>query len=275
MQLKHFLPQNEILRRHVNHYHIANYEERQLRNDVVIYPNYLTNISLQDNFESRLADGVFTFREYSPRKLNINILGRFTKPLIARIKGKIKSLSVVFNPGGISFFTDKSFDELVPAIHGEFHEWDEKETELQELLYINDIQELTGKLDAILLSFYRPFQNDILFETLSMLHNNFAEHSVEEIARTVGVNRKTLLRQFKKHIGISISDYRRILRFREAISLYQHNENLTKLAYEVFFCDQSHFIKDFQKLAGETPKKVFKEAGFVSETPFFLKITDS
>lgn len=273
MQLIHFLPKNELLKKHVKYYHITNYEEKYLKKDVVIYPHYFTNISIQDNFHTKFTKNEFTYQEYLPRKLNFYILGRFTKPLLAKVEGRIKALSIVFEPLGINYFCDKSLDLLVPDTHNFFFEWDEKKEEFQKLLYYTDFERLIDDLEEILLYFYRPYSNQLLNETLSLLHQNYADNNVDELEKTLCVNRKTLLRQFKKHIGISITEYRRILRFRETISLHPNNENLTRLAYESCFCDQSHFIKDFQKLTGETPKKVFREAGCINNTPFFLKVT--
>lgn len=274
VKLQHFLPVNKIIRKHVECYHFLNFEEKHLKQEVIIYPHYLNTVSFQDNFSSDFSNSQFTYQEYEDRKINFNVLGRFTKPLTAKVDGRIKALSVVFKPTGINFFCDKTFDEIVPQIHAKFPFWNDRADELTGLLYCSDVGEITTKLENILLSFYRPFQNEILSETLRLLHGNYADYNVEELARTLKVNRKTLLRLFAKHIGVSITDYRRILRFREAIKLHAGaDRNLTRLAYESCFCDQSHFIKDFHKLAGENPKKVFKEAGFVKDTPFFLKIT--
>jgi AraC-like DNA-binding protein len=200
-------------------------------------------------------------------------LGRFTTPLLAKVNGRIKALTIVFEPLGLNYFCDQNLEELVPDIHAKFNGWQDIELELHKLLYCYDFEELIGQLEYVLLKQYRPFQNEILTDTLALLHQNYAENNVDQLEKVLGVNRKSLQRLFNKHIGVSITDYRRILRFREAISLHPNNENLTRLAYESCFCDQSHFIKDFQKLTGETPKKVFREAGFVNETPFFLKIS--
>lgn len=273
MQLIHFLPKNEVLQKHIEHYHTLNYEEKNIKQEVFLYPHYLHHLFLQDRFSTTFSDNKLTYQEYFPRKMHFNILGRFTKPILANLNGQIKALTIVFKPAGINFFCDKTLDELAPDIHAEFHEWNSHADELRELLYCQNIDELTDKLETVLLSLYRPFDNELLFATLSLLHSDFTKYNVEEIARQLKVNRKTLLRLFKKHIGLSITDYRRILRFREALKNYPMTPNLTKLAYECFFCDQSHFIKDFQKLTGESPKKVFDEAGFIENTPFFLKVS--
>ncbi len=273
MQILHFYPKNELLRRHIQYFYISNYEEKFVKKNFVMYPTIFNNVAIQDNFVATLSNNQLTFREYEPRKLNLNALNRFKKPLTAIVDGVTKVLSVVFKPGGINFFCDKPLSEIVPNIHSQFYEWDDKSAELNELLYCFDVERLGDKLEKILLSIYREYENEVLFDALELLHQDYVQFNVDELERTLQVNRRTLLRQFKKHIGVSVTDYRRILRFREAISLQPTNENLTRLAYETFFCDQSHFIKDFQKLAGATPKKVFNEAGYFEQTPFFLKVS--
>ena len=272
MELKHFFPDNELLGKHIECYHLSNYEEERIKLEVLIYPHYLHTVSLQNNLSTVFSRNQFTFQEQENKKPTLSILGRFTKPILCKVDGRGKALTIVFKPTGINFFCDKSFDVIVPDGFNVFPFWNDKADELEELLYLRDISEITEKLENILLSFYRPFQNEILFETLSLLHSNYAEYNVKEIEQTLGVNRKTLLRQFKKHIGVSITDYRRILRFRDAIKLHSAtDENLTKLAYETCFSDQSHFIKDMQKLTGDNPKKFFKEVCSAKDDPFVLK----
>lgn len=234
MQLIHFQPQNKLLRQHIQYFYISNYEEKPVRKTFVMYPMINNSVSIQDNFFSTLSNYQFNFLEYEPRKLNLNTLNRFTKPLTAKVDGVTKVLSIVFKPGGFNFFCDKPLGEIVPSIHAQFYEWDDKSAELNELLYCFDIELLREKLEKILLSMYRDYENEVLFDALGLLHQDYTQFNVEELEKTLRVNRKTLLRQFKKHIGVSITDYRRILRFREAISLQPNNENLTRLAYETF-----------------------------------------
>lgn len=274
MKFIHFPPENEILKKHIEYYRIFNYEENEIKQTVFIYPHYVNTLSLQNNFLSVFNGNEFTFQFLKNKKPSIGIIGGFTKPLFGEMNGRIKALSIVFKPTGINFFCDKSFDVIVSNGFNYFPYWDERIIELEELLYCYDTSEITKKLDAILLSFYRPFKNDILFETLSLLHDNYADYTVSKLEETLKVNRKTLLRQFKKHIGFSVTDYRRVLRFRDVIDRHSAmDENLTRLAYETCFSDQSHFIKDVRKLTGDNPKKLFKEAGYVKGTSVFLKVS--
>lgn len=273
MQLIDFFPNDELIRKHVAYYRLFNYEENYIKQTIFLYPHYLTTLALQNRYLNVFSGNEFSFRELKVRKPYLGFCGGFTKPIYGEMNGRIKALSIIFKPAGSSFFCDKPFGEIVPHGFNYFPLWDEKLDELEELLYCSDTSEITEKLDTILLSLYRPFENVVLFESLSLLHDNYADYTVGKLERTLGINRKTLSRCFKKHTGFSITDYRRVLRFREVINRHSAtpDENLTRLAYETCFSDQSHFIKDFRKLTGDNPQKLFKEAGFVGESAVFLK----
>lgn len=72
---------------------------------------------------------------------------------------------------------------------------------------------------------------------------------------------KTFQRHFTKHIGCSPIDYRRIIRFRNAIEAKLNAKELksiTDITFENNYFDQSHFIKEFKRLTTHNPKEFFK-----------------
>lgn len=272
MNIKAFLPENEKIQEHVAYYFIFNFEEQHISKTYFNYPGTHNLVTICNNFSTELIEGNLMINEIEEKKFRIDITGRFTKAIPCKINGKIKGITIVFKPLGINHFCEKSFTQILPETHSDFPYWKNEATALEALLNSSDIKEIGRKLDAILLSFFRPFENKIVSDTLRLLHEDFTNNNVTKIEQTLHVNRKMLLRQFKKHLGVSITDYRRILRFREAILLLPaNNENLTQLAYESHFSDQSHFIKDIQKLAGESPGNLFKQSDLVKGTPFFIK----
>lgn len=273
MNVKAFLPVNEVIQKHVRHYFIFNFEKQYLEKEYFNYPGTHNMVTICNNFTTELKDGRLLIHEIPEKQFRVDITGRFTQAIPCKVTGRIKGITIVFNPLGLSHFCGKVFREIVPHIHNDFPFWNDKAAELEALLDYTDTAEIGQQLDSILLSYYRPFQNQIVLDALALLHADFSNNNVEEIEKALQINRKMLLRQFKKHIGISITDYRRILRFREAVKLLPaNNESLTQLAYEAHFSDQSHFIKDIQKLTGENPKGLFRQSEFVKDTPFFIKM---
>jgi AraC family transcriptional regulator len=81
-----------------------------------------------------------------------------------------------------------------------------------------------------------------------------AAPSVEELAAIAGVHPTHLLRTFRRHHGVTISNYvrqRRIERARAAVA--KGELPLSAIAIGAGFADQSHFTRVFRQAFGETP----------------------
>lgn len=78
-----------------------------------------------------------------------------------------------------------------------------------------------------------------------------------ELAQVVGISTRQLERRFLIRYGVSLRDYRRIIRFSAALSelMYGSAEHgsLAQIAMGAQYVDQSHFTKDFRQFVGDTP----------------------
>ena len=79
------------------------------------------------------------------------------------------------------------------------------------------------------------------------------------------ISRRWLERQFASQIGFSPKEYARITRFKAIVgqfmtfsSLDSSKVSFSKLINDYGYYDQSHFIRDFQEYAGQTPSQFFK-----------------
>lgn len=78
--------------------------------------------------------------------------------------------------------------------------------------------------------------------------------SVEFLAQEVGLSRSQLHRRLKDMTGVSVSDFIRNTRLRQAADLLKkENMSVSQIAYAVGFTSQSHFSTMFKKLYGMTP----------------------
>jgi AraC-like DNA-binding protein len=87
------------------------------------------------------------------------------------------------------------------------------------------------------------------------LEDTFADGvRVRELAAHAEVHPVYLARQFRRHMGCSVTDYRRLLKARAAAqSLTSSNESFAAAATEFGFADQSHFGRVFKSVTGLTP----------------------
>ncbi len=79
--------------------------------------------------------------------------------------------------------------------------------------------------------------------------------SLREIAKPMNANPYTLLRNFKVATGITPHAYRLNFRIERAKKLLQKGVDVSQVALECGFYDQSHLHRHFKALTAVTPKK--------------------
>jgi AraC-like DNA-binding protein len=91
-----------------------------------------------------------------------------------------------------------------------------------------------------------------------LIETNFLESiSISKLANEFNIHPVHLGRSFKSCFGIDIKSYQHQLRIHYCLSnLILKKQNLTQLAYEAGYSDQSHFTREFKKSTDMTPKKI-------------------
>ncbi|PAB59481.1 helix-turn-helix domain-containing protein [Anaeromicrobium sediminis] len=122
----------------------------------------------------------------------------------------------------------------------------------EELINILDFNLLLGKE-----------KNSILNE----FNRSMDKLNIKEFCNLYGVNERRLERLFNKHVGVSPKEYHKISRFQYILKmlLEQDYEDLTSLAYEGRYYDQTHFVKEFKSYTGTSPSNFIKEKKSVKE----------
>jgi AraC family transcriptional regulator len=81
-----------------------------------------------------------------------------------------------------------------------------------------------------------------------------SEHRLCDLASLAGVHRVHLVREFRKHYGVTIGQHIRKRRIAHACELLARSDLLLReIARVCRFVDQSHFSRQFKKLSGLTP----------------------
>lgn len=86
---------------------------------------------------------------------------------------------------------------------------------------------------------------------------------IKNIACQTGYSHKHLVALFEKYVGVSPKSFLRILRFQKAVREMENTgkADLTRLALDCGYYDQSHFISDFKTFSGYTPLVYSKMRG--------------
>ncbi len=85
--------------------------------------------------------------------------------------------------------------------------------------------------------------------------------SNNELARMMNVSVKTAETKFKMEFGKTMHQYMLEFKIREAMSYFDRFEDISikEVAYNLGFCDEYHFSKQFLKHTGYSPSKYKKE----------------
>lgn len=100
--------------------------------------------------------------------------------------------------------------------------------------------------------------NTISF-SITAIVNDFHSGSVKTLADINCLSLRQFERQFKKLSGFSPRSFLRIMRFNSVLNKDYQHKSLTEIGIECGYYDQSHFIHDFRKFSGISPKKYFKK----------------
>ncbi len=75
------------------------------------------------------------------------------------------------------------------------------------------------------------------------------------LSKELDIHPVHLSRDFSKYFNCNLGDYLRKLKIEKSYALLSNKQfNLTEIAFECGFADQSHFIRSFKSLSGLSPK---------------------
>ena len=82
-------------------------------------------------------------------------------------------------------------------------------------------------------------------------------HILRDVQKDIRVTERTLQRMFEKNIGVSPNQFRKILQFNRAFQQLNNRQfqNLSDIAYDNGYTDQSHYIRAFKEFTNITPKE--------------------
>ena len=99
-----------------------------------------------------------------------------------------------------------------------------------------------------------------VMEALSYIDTHYSERIVaQELARSLGVCRTTLMTVFRKHTGTTLSEYVMRVRVKAAIRLMRVGETQERVAERVGFCNGGGLNRAFRHCYGMTPRQYMRQ----------------
>ena len=142
-----------------------------------------------------------------------------------------------------------------------------KNSVLQErLLNAKTLADKLFLLDDYIIALTKKAKNgteNIMYATEIISQNPFG-NVLSRVQKELYVTERTFQRLFEKNIGVSPNLFRRISQFNKAFQQLNNRqfENLSDLAFENGYADQSHYIKAFKEFTSITPTDYLSVSNF-------------
>jgi len=180
------------------------------------------------------------------------------------IPGKVSLFSIVFEPHGLMRFFDFSpadlYDRNTPLSLLNKKACSEIEEKLNEAVSFTDKVMVAEKF---LNNRFQINKERYAFKRIKYctqrIENSKAIISIDLLASEAFLSRRQFERIFSEYVGSSPKQFLRTVRFQHALFWRSRdpNNNLTALAYDCGYYDQSHMSNEFRQLSGMSPKEFF------------------
>jgi AraC-like DNA-binding protein len=171
--------------------------------------------------------------------------------------GQVNIISVVFRPIGVRAFFRLPVDSLsgLRLTPGDMEDRELRELE-RRIAGTEDDGLCIALIETFLFKrFTQPAEHNIKRIESAIRLINAGRDDSAQLADAACLSTKQFARVFTEYVGTHPKEFSRIIRFQRALYLLEHGfqSNLTALAGECGYFDQSHMIKDFKALSGYTP----------------------
>ncbi|MEM1328752.1 MAG: helix-turn-helix domain-containing protein [Bacteroidota bacterium] len=270
-------PSLDVLRPLIKLYYIQQSLDKEAVEKITYFPNYTTTINVYENSKVHRTDLSRTHEYESSDNFLKLLVGKLDRSREIIYKGKYNKLTIVFHPLGLNHFVPLPAAMMIED-HFSFFDFfgTPFDDMLRQVFRLNDIERKRDLLDDFFRHHLLGFEEQRLSYAVNRLLNHTESTTVKTLSDELSISRKTLLRLFTAHLGLSPTAYKSTIRFRKALDIYQHrltSTNFSALAYEADFYDQSDLNAHFKVKTGLTPKELFAAIQQISHD-LYWKVED-
>jgi len=258
--LKKYPVQHPMLKRHIKFFWEIDADFMQLDHQIIPVRNIDVKFNLSEtshylriNNKKHLLDKVyFSGLQDHFRNAHITLIGR------------VHVLGICFLPEGFYSFLKIPVSECTNQLLGAAEAGlFSKRAILEKLMEAPDITTRLSVLEKELLSMLDAnIQTPENFRQLfCALKSGNPAIQIADFCQDKHVGMRNLERMFHKYVGISAKTYTMLDRFQDSLNqlFYSDYSKLSDVAYGNEYFDQMHFIRDFKRFAGNTPKKFLRQ----------------
>lgn len=180
-----------------------------------------------------------------------------------RLEGKGTVFGIKFKPGGFFPFVKKPLSVLAGKSIGTLEVLGIKPAEIEKaILSKHTPEEMMALAEEMLLSRLPSPDDTVTFinEIIEYVQTNRQVTTVDQMCSFAGLNKRALQRLFSQYVGVRPKWIIQLSRLQNAAEMMDYGtyEDGMKLAMELGYYDQSHFIKDFKSVIGKTPEEYMR-----------------
>ncbi len=179
------------------------------------------------------------------------------------LAGNTAMIFIVFKPHGLKAFFNFPMSELLNENISLETLLKSEAAELEEqLLEAETMEERIVFLETFLIK-KLILNNDFerIEYAIKLIEHTKGQIKIQHLAQKACLGIKQFERIFSKQVGLNPKKFSNIIRFQDMLQTKKKypNLNLSHLAYDHGYYDQSHFIHDFKNITGLNPKVFFRD----------------
>lgn len=174
--------------------------------------------------------------------------------------GVLETVGIRFKPAGASLFLPLPLNELKEHAVSLSELNIKNHPKLYSQVYKADT--ITKKVLIIeqwLWKFFDPKNHipHVVDGALAYLEKHNGMKKISSLTQYLDIDKRKLERLFQHHVGLSPKEYSRNIRIAKARDYIKQSDNnsLTDIAYDLGYYDQPHFINQFKKVEGISPRE--------------------
>ena len=251
-------PKDEVVAKYIDYYYFHVSDSPGFTSSFFFYPNYKHAMTIYKGSDVSLTDDGSHVKPAGHDDIAVFYSINTDYNFKVELNGVFDKIGVVFNPLGLNHFVKDSLGDVFDRTINIMDFFGEPFIKVLEEVYaLSDADAKGGLLDAFFAENFNGFNEPVIKRAVEEILNTNGSVRVEELSYSLNVNRKTLLRLFKKHLCCSVEEYKKLVMFRNALNYSQQagdDATLTDVALYSLYYDQAHYIKHFKSVTKQSPK---------------------
>lgn len=197
-------------------------------------------------------------REVQPRDL---LAGQMTRPVVALPTGDVDLIGVRFKTGRAGAALGMQMSELQDRLIAASDAVGGIDRVADDLLNVDHASRL-DRLSAVLVERLNEIDTGTMHavdHALAIIDAAQGAVTIDEVAGRVGISRRHLERQFRRHVGLGAKHIARISRIHNALDHLQRHPLMSgaEIAAACGYSDQAHLVRECRELTGQTPTRLW------------------